>query len=78
MKDFILSIFGEYVPVTYEAVSYYSAYSSSGDVSLESVTNTIIPAGLSGVDWPFVLGVVAFLVALYCVLRIIGGVLTRV
>lgn len=78
MKELIISIFGEYEPITYEAISYYSAYSSSGDVTLEEVKNTVIPAGLAGCDWTYILGVIAFLIVLYCILRIIGGVISRV
>lgn len=78
MKELIISIFGVYEPVTYEAISYYTAYSSEGEATLEEVTNTVIPAGLAGCDWTYILGVVAFLVVLYCILRIIGGVISRV
>lgn len=69
MKDLIISIFGDYVPVTYEHI-----YIVGDDTIIENV----IPAGLAGCDWTYILGVVAFLVVLYCILRIIGGVITRV
>lgn len=75
MKDLILSIFGSYEPVTYEVTQgIYNA--DLGDVNL--ITYDAIPSGMAGVDWPFVLGVVVFIVALYCVLRIIGAVISRV
>lgn len=71
MKDLILRIFGQYMPVTYEVFEY----DTSG--SLRKLYDAI-PAGLAGVDWTYVLGVAAFLIVLYCILRIIGGVISRV
>lgn len=75
MKDLIISIFGEYVPVTYQATEY--VYDVEGNVISETVSD-IIAHGASGVDWTYVLGVFAFLVVLYSVLRIIGSVINRV
>lgn len=71
LKDLIISIFGVYDPVTYE-VPHYAA-----DGTL-LYTDSIIGNGFSGVDWPYILGVLAFLVVLYCVLRIIGSVIKSV
>lgn len=62
MKDLIISIFGTYEPV--------SVINSLGD--------TEYLQGVAGVDWPYVLGVLGFFVTLYCILRIIGGVISRV
>lgn len=62
MKDLIISIFGTYEPV--------SVINSLGD--------TEYLQGMAGVDWPYVLGVLGFFVTLYCILRIIGGVISRV
>ena len=64
MRDLIETLFGTYTPPTYtEAV---------GEVSRE-----IIPSGAAGVDWPYVLGVLAFLLVLYCILRIFGTVISK-
>lgn len=65
MRSIIEAIFGEYVPVT------YSALDAGGEVV------DIIPAGLAGVDWTYVLGVVGFFLVLWCILRIIGGVISK-
>lgn len=62
MKDLIISIFGTYEPV--------SVINALGD--------TEYLQGVAGVDWPYVLGVLGFFVTLYCILRIIGGVISRV
>lgn len=65
MKDVIETIFGEYMPIV------YSTMDSEGNV-LE-----VIPDGLAGVDWTYVLGVVGFFLVLWCILRIIGGVISK-
>lgn len=70
-KALIESIFGTYEPVQYTHYWYDDTYNV-----VESAD--IIPSGAAGVDWPYVLGVLAFLVVLYCVLRIIGSVINRV
>lgn len=57
MKDLMFSIFGAYTPVQY--------VTSQGD--------TVIPSGMSGVDWTYVLGICLFGLTLYCVFRMIGG-----
>ena len=75
MKDLIASIFGTYTPVTYQYE--YSQW----DVATEqyiTMRATKVADGMAGVDWPFVLGVLIFVVSLYCVLRIIGAVINRV
>lgn len=75
MRDLIISIFGEYSPITFEIVDYL--YDENGNLLSQTVT-TQVANGASGVDWTYVLGVVAFLVVLYSILRIIGGVISRV
>lgn len=71
MKDLIESIFGTYTPVTYEAFEY----DASGVLRK---LGDYVPDGAAGVDWMYVLGVVIFIVTLYCILRIIGAVISRV
>lgn len=58
MRDLMINLFGLYQPVQY--------VTASGD--------SIIPAGMSGVDWTYVLGVALFGLSLYCVYRMIGGI----
>lgn len=62
MRDLMINLFGAYTPVQY--------VTSAGD--------TIIPAGLAGVDWIFVLGVALFGLSLYCIYRMIGGIFNAV
>lgn len=71
MRDLIISIFGEYSPVTYEVFEY------DPEGTLRKLCDCI-PDGFAGVDWTYVLGVVAFLVVLYSIMRIIGGIITHV
>lgn len=67
MSTLITQIFGSYSPVTYQV---WNEVTESYD--------SVIPAGLSGVDWTYVLGVFGFFLVLYCILRILGSVISRV
>lgn len=64
MLELITSIFGQYHPVTYDV---YNAVTESYE--------TIVAQGFAGVDWPYILAVGGFFLVLYCILRIVGGVL---
>lgn len=64
MRDLISTLFGSYTPPTYTE-------------TVGEVTREVIPAGAAGVDWTYVLGVLAFLLVLYCILRIFGAVISR-
>lgn len=57
MKSLLVQIFGSYEPIT---------YTDANGVS-------VIPDGLSGVDWVFLVGAFLFGLTLYCVFRLIGG-----
>lgn len=59
LKQAFIGIIGAYEPVTYTQI-----------IDNESVD--IIPSGLAGVDWSFILSAVAFLLVLYCTFRLIG------
>lgn len=68
MKELIEVLFGEYIPITYDTVVE----------TLEGFeTVSVIPSGLAGVDWTYVLGVGLFGLTLYCAFRILGGILNR-
>lgn len=75
MKDLIASIFGTYTPVTYQYE--WSQWDTVTEQYL-TMRATKVADGMAGVDWPYVLGVLIFIVSLYCVLRIIGAVINRV
>lgn len=64
MLELIETIFGQYTPVTYQV---YNAATECYD--------NVIAHGMAGVDWPYLLAVAGFFLVLYCILRIIGGVI---
>lgn len=64
--DIITDLFGSYTPVTYDVLD------SSGNVLYSPVAS-----GFAGVDWPWLAGVLLFGLSLYCVFRIIGGIITK-
>lgn len=68
MKALIESIFGSYVPIMTQEV-----------VNIEGVDTLVyhVADGAAGVDWSYVLGVLGFFLVLWCVLRIIGGVISK-
>lgn len=47
-------------------------------VTYSDGTIDIIPSGLAGVDFEWLAGVLLFALSLYCVFRILGGILTYV
>lgn len=63
MKDLILSLFGDYVPVINSTVA------ADGTVIEEVVS------GMAGVDWPWVMGVLLFAIVLYSFFRLVGVIL---
>ena len=67
MKYVVRSIFGDYTPVT-ESVTTYLADGSP-------VTTTQVVAGVAGVDWMFISGVLLFGILLYSFLRLLGVIL---
>lgn len=58
-----------YTPVTYEA------YRLLQDGSYEPYD--IIPSGLAGVDVPWLISAVLYILLIYCTVRLIGGILRR-
>lgn len=57
MRDLMISLFGQYTPVTF----------------IEPETSAeVVAQGAAGIDWPWVLGVLIFALALYSLFRIVG------
>lgn len=67
MQYILASIFGTYAPVTTEVAV------TEADGTITTVTQ--VAAGMAGVDWPYVLGVLLFAVTLYSFFRLVGTVL---
>lgn len=71
IKSLIESIFGTYEPVKANAV--YT------EVVNGEIVNTIyetVPPGISGVDFTWCAGVLLFAILLYCLMKLLGGVLS--
>lgn len=66
IRDFLISILGEYNPVSY-------IYSVSEDTVL-----SVIPDGLAGVDWLYVGTLALLLVVIFCVLKCLGGLICKI
>ena len=73
MMEFFYRIFGAYTPVTYEVPLI--EHLAEGE---QQVYYNVIPDGLAGVDWQYILAWAAFIVVLYSVLRIIEAVIRSV
>ena len=46
-------------------------------VSYEYGTDTIIPSGMAGMDWPYIVRALAFLLVFYCIFRLVGVILCK-
>lgn len=73
LLEFVRQIFGEYTPHSFPVPLIEHLAEGETQVYYE-----VIPAGLSGVDWEYVLSGLIFCIVLYSVLRIIGAVISRV
>lgn len=62
MRDLMINLFGVYTPVQY----------------VTTAGETIIPSGMAGVDWTFVLGIFLFGLFLYSIMRILGGAINAI
>ena len=63
----VLGLLGSYTPETYTVTTYFPDGSA--------VTSTEIVPGLAGLDYEWIAGAVLFTLALYCIFRMIGGLL---
>lgn len=62
MRELMQSIFGVYTPV-------------SVTENVDGVEVVRYLSGVAGVDWEYIGGVLLFAVCLYCMFRILGGVM---
>lgn len=65
LLDAVYALFGEYTPRTYVVTTYL-------DDGTEIQSTEVIP-GLAGLDYDWIAGVSVFVLALYCIFRMIGG-----
>lgn len=64
MRDLIVTIFGEYTPVTTDVFN---------DVG--ELVGSTVASGAAGVDWTYIGGVVLFAIVLWSFFRLLGVVL---
>lgn len=67
MRDVIVRIFGTYSPVMTDVFDETGAYVGSE-----------VAAGMAGVDWTYVLGVLLFAIVLWSFFRLLGVILNHV
>ncbi|MDE7219947.1 MAG: hypothetical protein K2O45_10050 [Oscillospiraceae bacterium] len=70
LKALVTSIFGEYTPVTTTAVVSQTV----GNDTQQYLIETVAP-GAAGVDYEWVAGVLLFAIMLFCLMKLLGGVL---
>lgn len=70
LKSMVTSIFGEYTPVTTTSVISETV----GNDTHQYLVETVAP-GAAGVDYEWVAGVALFAIMLYCLMKLLGGVL---
>lgn len=66
MKDLIIRLFGEYVPIYTEEVRV---------VGETTETVQVVASGSAGVDWAWVAGVLLFAIVLWSFMRLVGVLL---
>ena len=64
------SIFGEYTPVTTTSVVSQTV----GNDTHQYLVETVAP-GAAGVDYEWIAGVLLFAIMLFCLMKLVGGVL---
>lgn len=70
LKALVTSIFGEYTPVTTTSV----VSQTIGNDTQQYLIETVAP-GAAGVDYEWVAGVALFAIMLFCLMKLLGGVL---
>lgn len=70
LKALITSIFGEYTPVMTTGV----VTETVGDETVTTLIDTVAP-GAAGVDYEWCAGVLLFAILLFCLMKLLGGVM---
>lgn len=70
LKALVTSIFGEYTPITTTSVVSQTV----GNDTHQYLVETVAP-GAAGVDYEWVAGVLLFAIMLFCLMKLLGGVL---
>lgn len=70
MKALVVSIFGEYEPVMTTA----AVTETVGEETTTTLVDTVA-SGAAGVDYEWLAGVFLFGILLFCLMRLLGGIL---
>ena len=70
LKSMVTSIFGEYTPITTTSVISETV----GNETRQYLVETVAP-GAAGVDYEWIAGVVLFGIMLFCLMKLLGGVI---
>lgn len=71
LKSLVTSIFGEYTPVTTTSVISETV----GTETHQYLVETVAP-GAAGVDYEWIAGVVLFAILLFCLMKLLGGIVS--
>ena len=71
LKSLVTSIFGEYTPVTTTSVISETV----GTDTHQYLVETVAP-GAAGVDYEWIAGVVLFAILLFCLMKLLGGIVS--
>lgn len=72
MRALIVQLFGSYYP---QQNTIYERVWNPITEEFETFVNTVTAEGLASWDWEWIAGVGLFALTLWCVMRIIGGVI---
>ena len=71
LKALVTSVFGEYTPITTTSVITETV----GDETHQYLVETVAP-GAAGVDYEWLAGVFLFGILLFCLMKLLGGVIS--
>ena len=71
LKSLVVSIFGEYTPVNTTALLMETV-----DNETTTTLVDVVASGMAGVDWEWCAGVFLFGIMLYCLFKLLGGILS--
>lgn len=75
MVEFLQSILGTYTPVTYSHV--WAQWDEATQQYIE-LYEDVIPNGLAGVDWLYILSGLLFIVVVWSVFKLLGGLICKI
>lgn len=78
MRELIVQLFGEYIIPTYDYSCTVSAPDPVTGVMIDTVTTYtgLVPGGLAGVDWTYIVGILFFAILLNGFMRCIASLIS--